>query len=224
MDDFLSLLPEEITIRILSRIDGEDLSKLSALFPRIKKLTEESGLWLTVIQHRFDINLSNEKAYALLIKLLDAEIAQKIMVTLVNKKQETKSLGKILVTAADTLGQLVTKIKNKFGLLGNIDFQQLCDASAQLAEDKYCIYRITYEGYYDAQYAQLYFDTVILPRNFSDSLSDEQHILRLNGWLSNKIIKIMPKPLLDNLEIVIYEYSFSERELKIIDTALEAFQ
>lgn len=217
MDDTLSSLPDELLIHILSLLEDEDLSILISVFPRIKSMAEDSGLWLSIIRYRFNINFSNKKAYALLIKLLNCDLAQKVTVTLIDDENKiAKPLGKILVTAADTLRELVTKIKNKFGLLGWIEFQRLNNPSADNLEDKYGGYFINYDGYNNPYYAQFDFDTLILP----DQFSDERYIAELDTWLSNVITEIMPKPLLDDLEIIVHKYSYSDREMKIIETVL----
>lgn len=219
MDKVLSIFPDEILIMILSLMVDEDLKRLSNLSPRIQKLQNDPQLWLAIIRQKFDIDLSNQKAYSLLIDLMNNEMIKKVDVVLANINNKTyKVLGRILISATDTLGKLVCQIWREYGLLGWIEFSQ------DIGGDEYMGHFITYESYKKSDYIYTNFETLIIPKKFRPDLKDKDSIKYLNFWLDNTIKEIMPKPLLMDLVIMIHDYTYTDRDRKIIESALSRYK
>lgn len=206
--DEITKIPEMLN-SITATMKSDELSKMCQISTDFNTASCSPEMWLKNIKTRFGVDLNNRAAYDLLLKFFERNIVINANVTILDEKaadenNAVKILGKMLISATDTVAEIVDRLDKQFGILGDV-------AICGVVEDDFTSDRYIFTNYSEFEqctenYIHIETDAYIL-----------HHTGRISvPWFVGQMQSVIPQALPTNTEIVFVKYDYSAAELKKI--------
>lgn len=217
-------LPKEIIEKITGSLNL--FSKLS--FTEICKQTHQTcreNIWLKHINDKYGVNLTNDKATKMLLQMFQENLIRPVPIYLVDEeKEQAEPIGDILLSAADTVGDLVLSIKSLvpgWNIIRIGSTEYLPEYSDLLDIDR----NVELVSYGDETNRPDWnisdMSGVILPQKFAPNFDKQDHIDKLSTWLELPLKSIIPNVFPYDLKIVVIKHDYNNWEISIIEEAMD---
>lgn len=220
----MSDLPDEVYWEIYKWADSRQIETWHQCSFQTQSLITED-LISQNIKHRFGIQLNSRDAQILILRLLEQNIVVNANLVLMDRKKNLKILGKILLTPAHTVKDLLRIIKNKTGQICNIEYRSAISYEKFTHEGRY--HDRSGEG--SANYANIKGEKSMRVDHTIFSMDENLDVYKKNYdrvyreleiLLSFELKWIIPNTFPSNLEIVVTTQQPSPQISQILNKLL----
>ena len=197
-------LPSEIFDLIFPYLSPEELNHLLSVTSDRYKQARDTATWLQYIDNRYGINFTTQTAFTQLIKLLENNLLINPKVMYFDREaNKVEPLGNIFINVADTIGSLISRLIDQYGILGIIylDFPQ---DDNDFTGERYTGPDTRVEFYqFEEPYIGFDFSTLLLGHQIKNRR------IPLSSWFNKTFAQTIPQPFGRDVEIVIEKHQYT---------------
>ncbi len=210
-------LPWEIFDLIFAYLPSKDLNQFLSITSDRYKQANDTNTWLQYIDNRYRINFTTQTAFTQLIKLIENNLLIQPKVMYFDRDTDrVEPLGNIFINVADTIGSLISRLIDRYGILGIIYLSDPQDDD-DFTGDRYTgpDTRVEFDQF-EEPFCGFDFSALLLGHQIKNRR------IPLSIWFNKTFAQAIPQPFYRDMEIVIEKYQYTPEEIAQIHKSLKS--